>query len=141
MRENWLEVMYRWFGGAILSFFAFIPAWVAFHIVVGLFEKPANLGWESALALAISGGLLYFLGLLAFRAFTGRGRKEDGGLLPPWAMTGAIHLFGVIAAIIVVFGIVQGKLLPILGGIAYLISAYGALVARRARGTRGERDA
>ena len=138
MREPWIDVAYRWFGGAILCFFAFVPAWIAFHIIVELFERPSSFGWVPAIALAITGALLYFLLLLAYRAFTGRGRKEDGGLLPPWAMIGMIHTFGIIAAFIVVFGIVQGRVLPIVGGIAYLISAYGALAGFRARRKNGE---
>jgi hypothetical protein len=138
MRETWPEVIYRWFGGAILSFFAFVPAWIAFHIVIELFEQPSRFGWENAIALAVSCGLLYFLGLLAFRAFTGRGRKQDGDLLPPWAMIAAIHTFGVIAAVIVVLGIIQSKLVPIVGGTAYLMAAYGALAARRTRRMRRE---
>ena len=80
-------------------------------------------------ALSICALLLYFLLLLAYRAFTGRGRKQDGGLLPPWAMKGFIHAFGIVAVILVVVGVYQGELRSFAGGLGYLLTAYVALYA------------
>lgn len=125
----------------MLSLFAFIPASILLHIVAQTVAQPSGLGWGTAFDLILCSGLLYFFGLLAFRAFTGRGRKGDGGLLPPWAMVGAIHTFGVIGALIGIFGIWQRDLLPVLGGIAYLVAAYSTLLVVRARGKKDEESA
>src|SRR5262249_61343494 len=108
-----------------------------YRVICGL-AWPSSNEWSADIVLVITRSLLYFLLLLAYRAYPGRGRKSDGGLLPPWAMLGFIHTFGVVAAVIVFFGIVQGRFLPIVGGIAYLLSAYGALAAVRARRKDGE---
>ncbi len=81
------EIIARCYGGAILCFFAFVPAWILFHALADAYTNPKNaldLTWLGAVAFCIA--LMYFLLLLAYRAFTGRGRKQDGGLLPPWAM-------------------------------------------------------
>ena len=129
MSEPWFAVAYRWFGGGILCFFAFVPAWIGGHVLVQIAQKPSDLDWRAALVLAGCGALLYFFLLLAYRAFTGRGRKQDGGLLPPWAMKGFVHVWGVMAVCIIIMGIYQQELRPILGGIAYLITGYGALYA------------
>jgi hypothetical protein len=111
--------------------FAFAPAWVFLHVVVDLVRNPRDAGGVEAIALVVSGGLLYFLALLSFRAFTGKGRASDGGLLPPWVMKGFIHLFGVIAVGIVVMGIYERRLVPIIGGCGYLLTAYFALADSR----------
>ena len=130
---QWGSRIYRWFGAAILSFFALVPAWIGIHVIRLLIDEPAKFDWRAIFALAICGFLTYFLALLAFRAFTGRGRKGDGGLLPPFAMAGAIHIFGVLAAVIVAMGIVERRIGPVLGGIGYLSIAYGALNDRYKR--------
>ena len=117
----------------MLCFFAFIPASFLFHDITRIIDTSSGVGWEDALAFGLFGGLLFFLGLLAFRAFTGRGRKSGDGLLPPWAMVGAIHTFGVIGALIVIVGVVEREVLMVLGGVVYFVIAYEALVAVRAR--------
>lgn len=98
-------------------------------MLVQIVQKPSDLDWFASGVLAGCGALLYFLLLLAYRAFTGRGRKRDDGLLPPWAMKGFIHLFGVIAVGLIIVGVYQGELRPIIGGVKYLATAYGALYA------------
>ena len=136
MGEHWVEVFYRWFAGALLCFFAFAPAWVGGHVLVQVFQEPSDLDWFAVVVLGVCAALVYFFLLLAYRAFTGRGRKQDGGLLPRWAMKGFIHAFGVVAVCLIIAGIYQGELRPVFGGTGYLLTAYGALYAYG----RGRRD-
>lgn len=116
-----------------MCFFGYIPGWVFVQVVITLFNEPSKFDLTALLVLLGAAALTYFFALLAYRAFTGRGRKQDGGLLPPWAMLGFIHAFGVIAVCIIIFGFLQDKLLPILGGIGYIVSAYGALLRHKSR--------
>jgi len=121
--ERVFEVAFRLFGGVILLFFAFAPAWILFHLAKTLLLDPSDLDMTAAIAFLICAPLLYFFLLLAFRAFTGRGRKQDGGLLPPLALKVFAVSFGAIAIAIAVFGVYQGELRPVLGGLGYLASA------------------
>lgn len=45
MNEHWLAVLYRWFGGSILCFFAFIPAWIGGGTLINLIHNPDELDW------------------------------------------------------------------------------------------------
>lgn len=133
--ERLAEIIFRFFGGLILLFFAFAPAWILFHLAQTLIFDPSDLDMTAAIAFLICAPLLYFFLLLAYRAFTGKGRKQDGGLLPPLALKLFAVAFGAIAIAIAVFGLYLGELRPILGGIGYLASAavlYG-VVRRRER--------
>jgi hypothetical protein len=121
--ERLIEVVFRIFGGVILLFFAFAPAWILFHLAKTLLLDPSDLDITAAIVFLICAPLSYFLLLLAFRAFTGKGRKQDGGLLPPLALKGLAVSFGVIAVAISIFGIFQGELRPALGGLGYLVPA------------------
>lgn len=118
--ERLVEVTFRLFGGVILLFFAFVPAWILFHLAKALLFDPSDLDMMAAVAFLICAPLLYFLLLLAFRAFTGKGRKQDDGLLPPFALKLFAVSFGVFAIAISVFGLFQGELRPVLGGLCYL---------------------
>lgn len=121
--DRLLEVAFRIFGGVILTFFAFVPAWILFHLAKTLFFEPSELDLTAAIALLICAPLLYFFLLLAFRAFTGRGRRQDGGLLPPLALKGFAFSFGAIAVVIAIFGLINGELRPVFGGIGYLAAS------------------
>ena len=129
MNERWFAVACRWFAGCAFCFFAIGPAWIGANVLVQIAQNPRQLFWPMLLVLAVCAALLYFLLLLAYRAFTGRGRKQDGGLLPPWAMKGFVHVWGVMAVCFILIGIYQQELRPIVGGIASLVTAYGALYA------------
>ncbi len=119
--EQIYTVIIRIFSGCILSFFAFVPGYLIFHMVIGIYKEPTNVEWQIYLFFIFCIALFYFLSLLAYRAFTGKGRKKDGGLLPPWA----IILFSS------TFGIYKEELRPIVGGISYLfISLAGMRVAK-----------
>lgn len=118
--ERPVEVAIRLFGGMILLVFAFAPAWILFHLAKTLLFDPSDLDMTAAIAFLICAPLLYFLLLLAFRAFTGKGRKQDGGLLPPLALKLFAIAFGVIAMAIAAFGLIQGELRPVFGGFCYL---------------------
>lgn len=126
--ENIFEILFRWISGALLCFFGFIPSWIFCNVIITLVNEPSKFDWGAVLALSVSAAGIYFFALLAYRAFTGRGRKQDGGLLPPWAMLGFIHSFGVIAVFCIFFGVYQKEWRPTLGGFSYLIMAYRSLV-------------
>ena len=128
MNENWLFVLFRWLCGALLCFFGYIPAWIFVQVVLTLIEKPDIFDLTALLVLFGTAALTYFFAIVAYRAFTGRGRKQDDGLLPRWAMVGFIHTFGVVACCIIIVGLFQKQLVPIVGGLGYLATAYGALL-------------
>ena len=117
--ERPVEIVLRLFGGVILLFFAFAPAWILFHVAKTLLFDPGGLDMTAAVAFLICMPLLFLLLLLAFRAFTGKGRKQDGGLLPPLALKFFALSFGVFAIAIAVFGFFQGEMRPIFGGLAF----------------------
>jgi hypothetical protein len=132
-----LQTFFRIFGGAILCFFAFVPAWVGIHLAPSLIDPAERQIVWLLVALAVCIALTYFLGLLAYRAFTGRGRKSDGGLLPPWAMMAFVFTFGIFALAIVGFGLYNGDMRAIRGGVGYLVSAIAAFGIVRWRQIKG----
>lgn len=130
-------ILCRLFSGAILCFFALAPGWVAFGILSQVVTTPSEFNLKAIVVLTVCFALLYFLLLLAYRAFTGRGRKADGGLLPLWAMKVFVASFGVIAILTVAFGVYSSNWPPVFGGLAYLVTAlvvYGALKKRQMHG-------
>ncbi|OOG61645.1 hypothetical protein B0E46_17000 [Rhodanobacter sp. B04] len=127
----------RLFCCAILCFFAYIPASIAWWILSKSVAKPGEINLYTFVGLGISFTGLYFFVLLIYRALTGRGRKEDGGLLPPWAINLFVAAFGVMALLIVMFGIYSGKLPAVLGGISYFCIALAVWSARRNQRARG----
>jgi hypothetical protein len=133
--EQVFEIAFRVFGGVILLFFAFAPAWILADLAKTLVLAPSELDLTAAIAFLICAPLLYFLLLLAYRAFTGRGRKGDGGLLPPWALKGFAVSFGLIGVAIAVFGAYQGEPRAAFGVVGYLGSALAlySVVRYRAR--------
>ncbi len=106
-----------------MLFFAFAPAWILFDLAKTLLLDPSDLDLTAAIAFLICAPLLYFFLLMAFRAFTGKGRKQDGGLLPPLALKIFAFSFGAMAIAIAIFGLYKGELRPVIGGIGYLASA------------------
>jgi hypothetical protein len=141
MDEHWLSVLSRWLSGAILCFFGFIPAWVLIQVIITLLNEPSKFDLTALLVLLGAGALAYFFALLAYRAFTGRGRRQDGGLLPPWAMIGFIYAFGIMAVCIIIFGLFKNEWRPVIGGIAYLVLARGALLMQRKSRSDANHDA
>ncbi|WP_139169391.1 hypothetical protein [Microbulbifer yueqingensis] len=128
------EKIYRIFCGCLLCFFAFAPGWIAAHVIYALVVSPREITVEALVALGVCLPLLYFLLLLAFRAFTGIGRHQDGGLLPPWGLQVFASLMGVIAILIIYFGWLKSDLAPILGGLAYIsvsLAVYRIAQARK----------
>ena len=123
---RWFVFAYRLFCAGILGVFAFVPVYVCFHTLRTVIEEPAKFHLFFILVFSCSAALGYFLSLLTYRAATGRGRKADGGLLPPLAMKGLFLLFGIIAIAIVAMGIWQRELAPVIGGIAYVAVALSA---------------
>jgi hypothetical protein len=128
-----LVVAYRIFGGGILAFFAYVPLFIAWGIVKQLIAKPSD---TDLLAVAVISGcsaVAYFLLLLAYRAFTGRGRKKDGALLPPWAMSVCLFVFCGISVAVVILGVWQRDWRITKGGLAYCCTATGVYFAFRHR--------
>jgi hypothetical protein len=121
--QQLFEIAFRVLGGVILLFFAFVPAWILADLATALVLSPSELDLTAAVAFLICAPLLYFLLLLAYRAFTGRGRKEDGGLLPPWALKGFAVAFGLMGVAIAAFGAYQSAPRAVLGGVGCLASA------------------
>ena len=118
-----VESVFRIFGGLILLFFAFAPAWILFDLVKTLIFDPGDLDLVAAAAFLICAPLLYFFLLLAYRAITGRGRKQDGGLLPRWALKVFAVVFGAVAVAIAAFGLLQEEYGAFIGGLGYFGSA------------------
>lgn len=75
--------------------------------------------------LVVCGALMYFLLLLAYRAFTGRGRKKDGGLLPPLAMQAFAVLFALCGAAVSALGIERQDYWVVLGGLLEFLVGLG----------------
>lgn len=133
MNEHWGSILCRWFGGTILCFFAFIPAWLFVNVIITLLADLNEIDWLAVLALAGTAVLTYFFALLAYRAFTGRGRKQDGGLLPSWVIKGFTHTYGVFGILIILLGLYQKEWRPVFGGICYLLIANRALATYNSR--------
>ena len=118
-----LSRLFHWFSAAILCVFAFAPLYIGGYVALLLVREPEKFDLFAVAVLGICGALSYFRLLLAYRAATGRGRKVDGGLLPPLAMMFIFVLFAAIAIAILAFGIWEGKTEAIVGGVAYLALA------------------
>ena len=130
-------VLVRFLSGAILCFFAVAPGLIDFSILSQVLAKPSELDLTALVAFVVCSALLYFLLVLAYRAFTNKGRKADGGLLPPWAMKVFVASFGVLAILIIIFGIYSKEWVPVVGGTAYLgtaLSVHAALKRRQKHG-------
>ncbi len=117
------DLVMRIFGGCLLLFFAFAPAWILADLGVSVIKKPDELDGTAFVAFVICSGLLYFFLLLAVRAFTGKGRKSDGGLLPPLTMKIFAATFALIAVLIVAFGAMNRDFRAIFGGVVYFFCA------------------
>src|ERR1700728_3611997 len=119
-----VPIIGRCWAGAIVCFFAFVPAWILFHGLADIIGNPrpmleANLK-DLLLGLGILAfcvALIYFFLLLAYRAFTGRGRKRDGGLLPPLAMQVSAALFALCGAAVSAFGIERQEYPVVIAGL------------------------
>lgn len=126
-----IDLAYRLFCAVILAFFAYAPLFVCYHLLQTVVAEPAKLDLTFVLIFCASTAIAYFLLLLTYRAATGRGRKADGGLLPPVVMTCFAALFGVIAIAIVGMGVWQRDPDPIIGGLSYIGVVAGLWRKRR----------
>ncbi len=128
-----VPIIGRCWAGAILCFFAFVPAWILFHGLADIIRNPrpmldANLK-DLLMGLGILAfcvALMYFLPLLAYRAFTGRGRKKDGGLLPPPAMQVFAALFALCGAGVSALGIERRDYPVVIAGLLEFLIGLGA---------------
>lgn len=121
-----VAVVARWFNGGILCFFAFIPGWILFHAVIDAIGNPRTIDWRWIVAVAVCALLMYFLLLIAFRAFTGRGRKQDGGLLPPIVIQIFAAVFAMIGAAVSALGLHERRIEVIFGGLAEFLAGAAA---------------
>lgn len=124
-----LAVAYRIFGGGILAFFAYVPLFIAWGILKQLIEKPSDTDWLAAAVISGCLALAYFLLLLAYRAFTGRGRKKDDALLPPWAMMAFAGLFCAVGWVVVVLGLMHRDWHAVHGGLVYCVTSSAVVFA------------
>ncbi len=90
-----------------------------------IIAEPSNFDLFFVVAFGISSALAYFLCLVVYRAATGRGRKSDGALLPPAAMSGFVLMFALFGAVAVGMGIWKGDLRAVLGGVGYVLVCAG----------------
>jgi hypothetical protein len=112
-----MTILLRLLGGGILCVFAYVPAWIGYDAVADAIANPRTIDATWFIAIVICSALTYFLLLLAYRAFTGHGRKEDGGLLPPLAIQGFAVAFSGIGAAVSAFGLYAGHWGAVCGGL------------------------
>ena len=141
MNEPLPSIVSRWIFAALLVYASYIFARVFFHVAIDLYENSSDFDWPSLFVLAGAGAMSYFLGLLACRAFTGRGRSKDDERMPPWIMVGFIHALGLIAIFVICLAVYLGEWRPAVGGVIYLTTAYAALAYRKNRQSGGNLDA
>jgi len=137
MRRSNIPLIFRLYTGAIFTFFAFIPGWIIFQLAITFVKEPASLVWPNILLFVGSSAFLYLFCLLGYRALTGTGRAKDDGLLPPWVMKTFAHTFGIVAVLIVGFGIYKKEIWPILGGVGYLVAALTVIKGYKRRSDNG----
>jgi hypothetical protein len=126
-----VEIFNRWNRSLLLCFFALIPMWIGFQATWDAVSDPHTIDGPWFTAVLICPALTYFLLLLAYRAFTGRGRKQDGGLLPPLALQALAILCATTGTLISGFGVYNTKPAAIVGGLTYFLAA--VTLFRRAR--------
>jgi hypothetical protein len=131
-----LAVSYRIFGGGILAFFAYVPLFIAWGILKQLIEKPSDTDWLAVTVISGCLAVAYFLLLLAYRAFTGRGRKKDDALLPPWALMAFAGLFCAVGWAVVVLGLMHRDWHVVRGGLIYCVTSSAVVLAAYRRRRR-----
>ena len=127
------------FGGGILGFMASVPAGIGYDAIAHAIANPRTIDAPWFTTIVVCSALTYFLLLLSYRAFTGRGRKEDGGLLPPFAIQGFAVAFGALGAAVSAFGLYASHWVAVIGGLLEFltgVSLFQLANARRKR--RGE---
>ena len=130
----------RFLGGGILCVFAFAPAWMVYHGVADAVANPRTIDGTWIIAVVLCSALTYFLLLLAYRAFSGHGRKKDGGLLPPLVIQGFAVAFSGIGAAVSAFGLYAGHWGAVCGGLFEFlagVSVFQLASARRKRPSQG----
>lgn len=131
----YIATAHRIFGAAILCFFAFVPLYITGGIVWNIVKDPKGTPLSAVVALAICLPLAYFLLMLAWRAFTGRSPRKDGGLLPPLVLQIFAVLFGAIAAAGIAANFSSNRYLAALGGLGFLGAAVTVFqIAKRRQG-------
>jgi hypothetical protein len=115
-----MEISSRLFSAGLLCVFAALPLALCYVSVAAILSQPSRLDLMAVAVFCGSAAVSYFLLLLAFRAATARGRKSDGGLLPPLVMKFFLALFGLIGVGILGMGLWSHEMLPVLGGAFYL---------------------
>jgi hypothetical protein len=135
-----VPIIGRCWAGAILCFFAFVPGWILFHGLADIIHDPQPMLHAKLKDLLIGLGILafcsalmYFLLLLAYRALTGRGRKKDGGLLPPLAMQIFAALFALCGAAVSALGIERQDYPVVFAGLFEFLSGLGVFRLARIR--------
>lgn len=131
-----IAISLRLMSGGILCVLAFAPAWIVYHAVADAIANPRTIDATWLIAVVVCSALGYFLLLLAYRAFSGRGRKEDGGLLPPLAMQGFAIAFSGIGAAVSAFGLYGGHWSAVCGGLLEFLAGVSVFQLANARRKR-----
>ena len=98
----------RWYAGLILCAFSLIPGWIEFKATQDAIENARTIDGTWVTAILVCSALCYFLLLVAYRAFTGRGREQDGGLLPPTVLQMLCVVFGVFVGAACLYALFNG---------------------------------
>ena len=116
------NLLVRVFCCIILLTFSYIPGFIGIHVLADLIHHPNHFNGKLFLVL-LACSALFYLFLLSFRTLTGKGRKEDDGLLPPWMMRGFILTLGVFSILSIFLGFHQKDIRFIIFGLSYVFPA------------------
>lgn len=125
--EEEANLISRIFAGCIVSAVGFAPSYVCGTLLYWLFTGREELSNGILVAIAISAIIAAPFYLLAYRLFTGRGRKKDGGLISPYFLI-------IMSVLIVLLGLSIAVLHPngdamksIIGGCVFVLMGISGL--------------
>jgi len=124
--EEEANIFSRISGGFIILFVGFDPSYICGVLLYWLASGRENFSFGIIAAVLVSAAIAIPFYFLAFRVFTGKGRKKDGGLVSPYILL-------TMSVLIIVMGVVMGIILPseniiksiVGGGIFVLLGAGG----------------
>ena len=122
------HLLIRIFLATLLGVFAFAPCYIAFWTIVQIAIAPLSTSLEAVVVLAICLPVAHFLVVLTYRALTWRGRRSDGGLVPPVAMLILAFLFALLGVAGVVLTLSRSEYLKSVLAFGYLVAAIPVIV-------------
>jgi len=134
--RNPVFLFFRLFGGGILGFMASVPAWIGYSAFADAIANSRTMDAPWFTTIVVCSALTYFLLPLSLRAFTGRGRKEDGGLLPPLAIKGFAIAFSALGAAVSALGVYASHWGAVIGGLLEFLTGVSLFQLANARRKR-----